>query len=103
MDLRKKYYKIGEVCSLVGIRPYMLRYWEKEIKDIRPSRSLNNQRLYPQEVVKKILQIKKLTEEGYKLNVIKEKISDKEVISSEFMLLQDIKKDLLNIKSLLEL
>lgn len=102
MELKKKYYKIGEVCNLIGIRPYMLRYWEKEIRDIKPSRSLNNQRLYSQEVVKKILQIKKLSDEGYKLNVIKEKIS-KKIEKNEYNLLQDIKKDLINIKSLLEL
>lgn len=102
MELKKKYYKIGEVCNLTGIKPYMLRYWEKEIRDIRPSRSLNNQRLYSKEVVMKILEIKKLTDEGYKLNVVKEKISGK-IIKDEFILLQEIKKDLINIKSLLEL
>lgn len=102
MELKKKYYKIGEVCNLAGIKPYMLRYWEKEIRDIRPSRSLNNQRLYSQEAVKKIFEIKMLADKGYKLNVIKEKISGK-IIRNEFILLEEIKKDLINIKSLLEL
>ncbi len=102
MELKKKYYKIGEVCSIVGIKPYMLRYWEKEIKEIRPSRSLNNQRLYDREAVRKIMQIKKLADEGYKLNIIKDKIA-KNVGNNEFTFLEDIKKDLLNIKSLLEL
>lgn len=102
MELKKKYYKIGEVCNMVGIRPYMLRYWEKEIKDIRPSRSLNNQRLYPQEVVKKIIQVKKLTDEGFKLNAIKERLSER-AVKNEYNLLLDIKKDLIKIKSLLEL
>jgi DNA-binding transcriptional MerR regulator len=102
MELKKKYYKIGEVCLIVGIKPYILRYWEKEIKEIRPSRSLNNQRLYDREVVRKIMQIKKLTDEGYKLNIIKKKIT-KNVVNNEFTILEDIKKDLLNIKSLLEL
>ena len=86
---------------MVGIRPYMLRYWEKEIKDIRPSRSLNNQRLYPQEVVKKIIQVKKLTDEGFKLNAIKERLSER-AVKNEYNLLLDIKKDLIKIKSLLE-
>jgi DNA-binding transcriptional MerR regulator len=102
MELKKKYYKIGEVCNLAGIKPYMLRYWEKEIRDIRPTRSLNNQRLYSQEVVKKILHIKKLTDEGYKLNVIKNRLSEK-AVDGDFVFLLDIKKDLLEIKSLLEL
>lgn len=102
MELKKKYYKIGEVCNLAGIKPYLLRYWEKEIKDIRPSRSLNNQRLYSLEAVKKIFEIKRLADEGYKLNVIKEKVSGK-VVRNEYILLQEIKKDLINIKSLLEL
>lgn len=102
MELKKKYYKIGEVCNLTGIKPYMLRYWEKEIKHIRPTRSLNNQRLYSQEAVKKILQIKKLADEGFKLNVIKDRLSDK-IVDKDLTFLEEIKKDLLNIKSLLEL
>lgn len=102
MEIKKKYYKIGEVCSMVGVKPYMLRYWEKEIKDIRPTRSLNNQRLYPAEVVEKIMHIKKLTDEGYKLASVKSKIDkrdNKEILD----FIEEIKKDLLRIKSLLEL
>ena len=42
----KLYFKIGEVSQLVGVRAHVLRYWEKEISSIRPSKSASNQRRY---------------------------------------------------------
>ena len=35
----KLYFRIGEVSELVGVRPYVLRYWESEFPDIKPTKS----------------------------------------------------------------
>ena len=35
----KLYFRIGEVAGLVGVEPHVLRYWEREFRSIRPSKS----------------------------------------------------------------
>ena len=58
---QKEYFKIGEVAALVGVKPYVLRYWESEFKrDIRPERTRSNQRMYRRRDVETFLEIKRL-------------------------------------------
>ncbi len=57
----KEFFKIGEVARLVGVKPYVLRYWESEFRrDIRPDRSRTNQRIYSRKDVETFLEIKRL-------------------------------------------
>lgn len=42
----KKYFKMGEACDLLGVRPHVLRYWEAEFAQIKPHKSTSGQRLY---------------------------------------------------------
>lgn len=56
----KLYFKIGEVAKIIGVKPYVLRYWETEFNDISPGKSKTNQRLYKRKEVEKILQIRDL-------------------------------------------
>jgi len=56
----KLYFKIGEVSTLTGVEPYILRYWESEFKLIKPYRTKTNQRLYRKKDVESILKIKKM-------------------------------------------
>jgi DNA-binding transcriptional MerR regulator len=56
----KLYFKIGEVAAIVGVKPYVLRYWETEFPDIAPSKSKTNQRLYKRKEVERILRIRDL-------------------------------------------
>lgn len=42
----KIYYRIGDVAELLGIRPYVLRYWETEFSVLHPSKSSTGQRVY---------------------------------------------------------
>lgn len=56
----KLYFKIGEVSEIVGVAPYVLRYWETEFKDISPVKSRTNQRLYKRRDVDLILKIQEL-------------------------------------------
>lgn len=60
----KKYFKIGEVCEIIGVKQHVLRYWESEFKTmIRPQRASSKQRLYRRVDVENILRIKKLLKE----------------------------------------
>lgn len=64
----KLYFKIGEVSQLVGVRAHVLRYWEKEISSIRPSKSASNQRRYRRKDVEIFREIRRLLyEERYTL------------------------------------
>ena len=57
----KEYFKIGEVAALVGVKPYVLRYWESEFKrDIRPVLTRSNQRMYRRRDEETFLEIKRL-------------------------------------------
>ena len=56
----KLYFRIGEVSDIVGVKPYVLRYWESEFPDIKPSKSKSGQRLYKRRDVELLLSIKML-------------------------------------------
>ncbi len=62
----KLYFKIGEVSKLVGVEPYVLRYWETEFDDIKPRRARSNQRMYKRADVELILKVRTLLhDQGY--------------------------------------
>ncbi len=56
----KLYYRIGEVATLTGIAPYVLRYWESEFKLLRPKKNLAGQRLYRKRDLELVTRIKTL-------------------------------------------
>jgi len=80
----KRYYRIGEVSRITGVKPYVLRYWESEFRWMSPSKSRSKQRMYRQRDIETILLVKKLLYEerftiaGAKLR-LKELDRDKEV------------------------
>ena len=56
----KLYFKIGEVAELVGVETHVLRYWEKEIPFVRPSKTVSNQRRYRRKDVEVFREIRRL-------------------------------------------
>lgn len=56
----KSSFKINEVCSLTGVKSYVLRFWESEFAEIKPTISSNGVKLYRQCDIEAILLIKKL-------------------------------------------
>ena len=56
----KKYFRIGEVSRIVGVEPYVLRYWESEFPQVRPARADSNQRTYQKNDLELLLEIKRL-------------------------------------------
>jgi DNA-binding transcriptional MerR regulator len=56
----KLYFKIGEVAKIVGVKPYVLRYWETEFPIIRPGKTRSKHRLYRRRDVEALLEIKRL-------------------------------------------
>ena len=56
----KLYFRIGEASRIVGVKPYVLRYWEKEFTAIKPEKSSAKQRLYRRQDVQLFCQIRRL-------------------------------------------
>jgi DNA-binding transcriptional MerR regulator len=56
----KLYFKIGEVSELLGVEPYVLRYWESEFPVLSPKKSGTGHRLYRRKDVELLLRIKHL-------------------------------------------
>jgi DNA-binding transcriptional MerR regulator len=56
----KLYFRIGEVAELVGVQPHVLRYWEREFRTIRPTKSAKGQRVYSRRDVENLLRVRDL-------------------------------------------
>jgi DNA-binding transcriptional MerR regulator len=56
----KLYFKIGEVSQIVGVEPYVLRYWESEFPGLSPRKSNTGQRMFRRKDVELLLTIKQL-------------------------------------------
>lgn len=62
----KLFFRIGEVAGLVGVEPHVLRYWEREFRSIRPTKSKKGQRVYSRKDVENLLRVRDLLyRDGY--------------------------------------
>ncbi|RJX28343.1 MAG: MerR family transcriptional regulator [Desulfurivibrio sp.] len=109
----KRYFKIGEVCEIAGVKQHVLRYWESEFKQlIRPQRASSKQRLYRRVDVENILTIKKLLkEDGFTIPGAKKLFAGKkggeqkgppEKSRDARDLLHDLKAELIAIQQILQ-
>ena len=71
----KLYYSISEVAQTTGIKPYVLRFWEKEFGLLKPKKNRAGNRSYQQKDIDLISQIKHLLyEEGYTIEGARSKL-----------------------------
>lgn len=56
----KLYFRIGDVSRLVGVKPFVLRFWESEFPQLAPKKSGTGHRLYRRKDVEAVLEIKRL-------------------------------------------
>ena len=65
----KRYFTIGEVSDLCGVKPYVLRYWEQEFTQLKPMKRRGNRRYYQHHEVLLIRRIRELLyEEGFTIS-----------------------------------
>ena len=65
----KRYFTIGEVSDLCGVKPHVLRYWEQEFPSLRPKKNRAGNRSYRPRDIEEILKIRKLLyEDGFKID-----------------------------------
>lgn len=73
----KIYFKIGEVSRIVGVEPYVLRYWETEFKLLKPGKAPSRHRLYKKSDVELLLEIKRLLyAEGYTIEGARKRLRE---------------------------
>ena len=74
-DEEGRLFKIGEVCKVADVQPYVLRYWETEFPALAPNKSGGGQRLYSQREIDIIMRIKQLLySEGFTIAGAKKKL-----------------------------
>ncbi len=75
----KLYFRIGEVAKIVGVKPYVLRYWETEFPSIKPGKTPSRHRLYRRRDVELLLEIKHLLyDERFTIAGAKKQLKDLE-------------------------
>ena len=73
---KKLYYKIGEVCEIVGVEAHVLRFWETEFPALSPPKSKSGQRTYRPKDIELLLRIRKLLyEEGFTISGARKQLS----------------------------
>jgi len=73
----KTYFRIGEVSKILGVEPYVVRYWESEFKTVKPVRTRSDQRLYRKKDLGELLVIKNLLyQDRFTIAGAKKKLSE---------------------------
>ncbi|WP_041721192.1 MerR family transcriptional regulator [Pseudodesulfovibrio piezophilus] len=98
-DLQEfKRYKIGQAAKEIGVKTYVLRFWEGEFDEIDPIRTESGQRLYTEEHLEIIREIKYLLyDEGLTIEGAKKKLHGREHRG----ILREVYTELLKIKKIL--
>ena len=80
----KRYFTIGEVSELCGVKPHVLRYWEQEFTQLRPVKRRGNRRYYQHHEVLLIRRIRELLyEQGFTINGARNKLDARGALIEE--------------------
>src|SRR5690242_10065213 len=73
----KRYFTIGEVSELCGVKPHVLRYWEQEFTQLRPVKRRGNRRYYQHHEVLLIRRIRELLyEQGFTISGARNRLDE---------------------------
>ena len=73
----KRYFTIGEVSELCGVKPHVLRYWEQEFTQLKPVKRRGNRRYYQHHEVLLIRRIRELLyDEGFTISGARNRLED---------------------------
>jgi len=76
----KRYFTIGEVSELCGVKPHVLRYWEQEFTQLKPVKRRGNRRYYQHHEVLLIRRIRELLyEQGFTISGARNKLDSRHV------------------------
>ena len=75
----KRYFTIGEVSELCGVKPHVLRYWEQEFEQLKPVKRRGNRRYYQRHDVVLIRQIRNLLyDQGFTIGGARQQLSSEQ-------------------------
>jgi DNA-binding transcriptional MerR regulator len=102
----KRYFTIGEVSDLCGVKPHVLRYWEQEFPQLKPVKRRGNRRYYQRQDVLMIRQIRSLLyEQGFTIGGARQKMSGddaREDITQSQQIVHQIRLELEEVLQLLK-
>jgi DNA-binding transcriptional MerR regulator len=80
----KRYFTIGEVSELCGVKPHVLRYWEQEFTQLKPVKRRGNRRYYQHHEVLLIRRIRDLLyEQGFTISGARNRLDEKGNVESQ--------------------
>jgi DNA-binding transcriptional MerR regulator len=100
----KRYFTIGEVSDLCGVKPHVLRYWEQEFPQLKPVKRRGNRRYYQRHDVIMIRQIRSLLyEHGFTIGGARQKLAGGEAKEDVNHSRQIIKQMISELEDVLEI
>lgn len=105
----KRYFTIGEVSELCGVKPHVLRYWEQEFTQLKPVKRRGNRRYYQHHEVLLIRSIRELLyEQGFTISGARNKLNHQDMAKPEVepgdktvLSFSEIRQELMDIVQLL--
>jgi DNA-binding transcriptional MerR regulator len=101
----KRYFTIGEVSELCGVKPHVLRYWEQEFTQLKPVKRRGNRRYYQHHEVLLVRRIRELLySQGFTISGARNRLDDAVVDTKPAFLTPDLLRgELLNIAEMLRI
>ncbi len=94
----KRYFTIGEVSELCGVKPHVLRYWEQEFEQLKPVKRRGNRRYYQRHDVLIIRQIRSLLyEQGFTIGGARQRLESdhaKDDVSRSQQIIHQLRSEL---------
>ncbi len=82
----KRYFTIGEVSELCGVKPHVLRYWEQEFTQLKPVKRRGNRRYYQHHEVLLVRRIRELLyEQGFTISGARNRLGDGDGRAAELL------------------
>ncbi len=101
----KRYFTIGEVSELCGVKPHVLRYWEQEFPQLKPVKRRGNRRYYQRQDVLIIRQIRSLLyDDGFTIGGARQKLTGEEAredVSQSQQIIKQMRTELEDILKIL--
>jgi DNA-binding transcriptional MerR regulator len=100
--VEKLYWTIGEVAAELGVNTSLIRYWEKEVGDLRPRRTSRGDRLFERKDIEQLKRIHHLVkEQGFTLNGAREQLRNRTttIVTTEAAPVEEVRMRLLAIRS----
>src|ERR1700741_4296467 len=100
----KRYFTIGEVSDLCGVKPHVLRYWEQEFPQLKPVKRRGNRRYSERQAVSVIRQIRSLLyDQGFTIGGARNKLTGEEARSDVSQSQQIVKQVRVELEDLMKI